>query len=321
MSAPVSPASARINNALTDFASAYKNSQFIADAVCPILLTDKESGSFQKRLRKDQATPLDNRVGARGAIKEASYDLDSGTYLVEGRGLKQAIPEGVVLNADAVLDPKQLATQNVMQRNMLAREIRVADLIMTGGNWAVANTGAVSPNWDDEVDGVPLTNLQTGLQAIPFNGDDVRVIGVCSDVVFDTLSRHPQIMGLRGGGGTQGGPVSPEELASFLRIDSIFVSKVHKNTANTGQTASYSRVWTATTFAFVVVPTVLTSTEATVFAVTHRQNLPGSQKGFRVREWREEGEGIGGTDYVAAEHKDDENIIQNDAGYLFTSVL
>lgn len=321
MTAPVSPASARINNALTDFASAYKNSQFIADDVCPIILTDNESGGFQKRTRKDQATALDNRVGARGKINEATYDLTEGSYSVEGRGLKQAVSESLVLNADAVLNPKELATQNVMQRNMLAREIRVADLIMTSGNWAVANTGAVSPNWDDEIDGVPLTNLQTALQAIPFNGDDVRVIGVCSDVVFDVLSRHPQIMGLRAGGGLDGGPVSPMELAKFLRIDSILVSKVHKNTANNGLTASYSRVWSSTTFAFVVVPAVVVSTEATIFGATFRQNLPGSSKGFRVREWHKDDEGIGGTDYVAAEHKDDEVVVQNDAGYLLTSVL
>ena len=321
MPAPVSPATSRISNALTDFASSYSNSQFIADLVSPILLTDKESGSFHKRTRKDQATALDNRVGARGKMHEITYDLDSGTYLVEGRGLVEGITEGVILNADAALSPHETAAANVMQRNMLSREIRVADQIMTSGNWAVGNTGAISPNWDDEVDGVPLTNMQTALQAIPFNGDDVQVFGVCSDVVFDVVSRHPQIMGLRAGGGNTGGPVSPQELANFLRISGIHVSKIHKNTANTGQTASYSRVWTSTAFAFVVVPKVLQSTKQSVFSVTMRQNLPGSKNGIRAREWHVEEEGIGGTDMVAVEHKDDEVIVQNDAGYLMTSVL
>lgn len=321
MTDPVSPRNAHINAALSNFASAYQNSQYLADEVSPVFLVDKESDSFHKRLRIDEATILDDAAGPRAQLKEATYDLDEDSYSVRPRGLRQAVPESLVLNADASLSPEQLAVANVMNKIKLARENRVATQIMTAGNWASGNTAAVSNAWSDEASGTPLADLQTGLQAIPFNGDDVRVIGVCSDLVWHALSRHPQLMSLRAGGGSAGGPLSTAELAGFLEVDSILVSKIHKNTANLGATASYSRIWGTSTFAWVVVPTELMSTEQTIFSCTFRHNLPGSVKGIRVREWHDPSAGVGGCDFKACELKDAEKVIQNDAGYLFTSVL
>ncbi|MGE0400835.1 MAG: hypothetical protein AB7T06_29260 [Kofleriaceae bacterium] len=321
MADPVSPRSAHINGPLSNFASAYSNAQFIADQVSGTVLVEKESDSFHKRTRSDQATIIDDAAGPRASLNEASYDLEEDMYVCRSRGLKQAVPESLMLNADnPPLNPDQLATANVMQRIKLARERRVAVQVMTSGNWATANTGAVSNVWTDEVNGTPLRDMKTGLQAIPFNGDDVLVFGVCSDVVWDDISMHPDMMALRAGGSTKDGTVSPEELAKNLNIAGILVSKIHYNTAQQGLTASYSRIWGTTTFAFVVVPVQAYSPEQMAFSMTFRHNLPGAVNGIRVRRWHNPDAGLGGSDYVACELKDDEKIIQNDAGYLFTGV-
>lgn len=320
MATPVSPRSAHIDAALSDFAAAYTNSQYIADEVSPVILVDKESNAFFKRLRVDSATVVDDSAGPRAQLKEASYELEEDSYSVRPRGLRQLVSESLMLNADAALDPDQIAVSNVMNKIKLAREDRVASAIMTPGNWAVSNTAAAAAPWNDTVNSDPLGDLHTALEAIPFNGDDVRVLGVCSDRVWNTLSRHPQIMSLRAGGGTQGGPVRREELADYLGIDGIRVSKIHKNTAALGQTASYSRVWGTSTFALVVVPATLMSTEQTIFCATFRHDLPGGVGGMRVRRWHDPSLGVGGGDYVACELKDDEKVVQNDAGYLITSV-
>jgi hypothetical protein len=317
---PISPRDAHVSAALSDFASSYVNAQFIADEVSPVLIVEKEADSFWKRSRIDQATIVNDRVGARSAINEINYEVEEATYNTIGRGLKHPIPESLRLNADPALNVQQIGTATVMQYIKLAREDRVATLLMTAGNWASGNTGAAGAVWTDDVDGAPIDDMHTALEAIPFNGEDVRVLGVCSDLVWNDLSIHPQVMSLRGGGNTSGGPVTSDELAKFLGIDGFCVSKVHKNTANLGVTASYSRVWGTNTFAFVVVPKQLMSTEQMAFSVTFRANLPGSSQGMRARQWHDPAQGIGGTDFVAVELKDDEKVVQNDAGYLLTSV-
>lgn len=313
---PISPASAHTNGALANFASAYSNSKFIADLVCPVIPVDKESDTFYKRLRKDVETALDAKLGARGSMNEASYDLDDDTYQVNGYGLKEAVDYSLQTNADAPIDPKRWATQNVMQRLMLAREIRVADLIMSAGSWAASNTSAAGDPWTDATNGTPVDDILTAQEAIPSDGEESRLVGVCSLEVFHALRKHPQVRDLHG---METGQLKAAQLADYLELDELHVSRVFKNTANTGQTRSSSRVWSATAFAIVQVPTQLMSTQQQVFAVTFRKNQPAGGA-INVREWHEPAEGYNGTDFVAAEHKDDEKVIQDDQGYLITGV-
>jgi hypothetical protein len=318
----ISPNSAFISGPLTNFAASYANSEFIGDNLVPPFPVDLAGATYQKRLRADShAAFADDYVGTRGRINEVTYSLEEATYLTKSRGLSHAIPRLTQQVANAALSPKEIGVETVMQEIKLRREIRQADLIMTGGNWATANTGAITNDWDDYVDGAPVTDMKAGIQAIPFNGASVKIYGVCSDIVWDAVSMHPQVMSLRSNGGSEGGPVAPDELAKHLRISGIFVSKIGKLTSVPGVTATYGRVWGSTTFAFVVVPTTLMSTEQMMFGTTFMHNLDGSKNGVRVREWYEPAQGQGGTDMVAVELSDCEKVIQNDAGYLFTSVL
>jgi hypothetical protein len=321
MADPIAPNSAHISGPLTNFAAMYQNSQFVGDFLVPPLLVDEPGATFQKRMRADQAISYDDYVGPRSRINEITYELEDDTYSVRPRGLAHACGRQTQQAANAALSPKETGVATVMQGIKLRREIRVADLIMTSGNWASGNTGAITNDWDDYVDGAPVTDMKAGLQAVPFNGDDVKIYGVCSDIVWDAVSLHPQVMSLRSNGGSEGGPVAPDELAKHLRIDGIFVSKVHKTSSALGLTVTYSRVWGATTFAFVVVPKQLMSTEQMTFGVNFMHNLEGSTQGIRAREWYDPALGQGGTDMIAVELSDHEKVIQNDAGYLFTSVL
>lgn len=317
-STPISPANAHTNAALANFAAAYSNRQFIADLICPVILTEKMSDSFYKRLRTDVATSLSNLVGARGKLSEATYGIETGSFTCRGYGLKNPVSVQLQGNADPAISPKEWAVQNVMQRNMLAREIRVSALVGTTGSWASANTGAAGAVWSDETSGAPLDDIHTAIEAIPSDGEDSLLVGVCSTEVFHALRRHPQIREMHG---TGTGQLTREMLASYLELDMLHVSRVEKQTANTGATASYSRVWSATQFAIVKTPRQMVSTEQECFGVTFRHKSDGAPDGILVREWHEADEGTEGVDYVAVTHKDDEVVVQNDQGYLITSVL
>lgn len=318
---PISPASAHINGALSDFASAYVNSEYIADELSPELLVDKESDDFHVRLRVDEAEIVDDVIGPRSMIPEVTYSTDTATYVCRGRGQKAVVPEALALNADPALDVRQLAVMRALNGVKRGRELRVANLIMTQSNWAASNTAAAANVWTDKVNGTPVDDIMAAMEAIPFNGgEELDIYGVCSDLVMHALQRHPQIKDLRGGGDATGGLVGGDELARHLGLTRILVSKIHRNTAKRGLTPSYSRIWGTTTFAIVVRPKVVTSTEAAMFSATFRANLPGSSKGIRVREWHDPAQGIGGCDNVAVELKDDEKVVQNDAGYLIRAV-
>lgn len=299
---------------LSAFAAAYKNSAFIADEVCPVVTVDKRSDKFAKRNRRDVSMPVNDLIGPTGKSNRATYDVTTDNYSVTDHALHEIVDGSLVRNADAPISPEEWATQNVMQRLMLNREKRVADLIMTSGNWAVGNTGAGS-DWTDEANGEPLNDLNTALEAIPSSGEDARLILVLALPLFNALRKHPQMLGLRAGGGSSAGQLSAAEIAAFIGVDDVKVSRTFITTTNPGQTAVYSRVWDATKAAIIQVPTMVAGPEASLFSCTFRV-----QPGIQTRKWHDPAIGIEGADVVQVGFSDDEKIVQNDMGYLLTGL-
>lgn len=312
---PINPNSAHVDAQLSAFAAAYKNGAFIADEVCPVVPVDMRSDKFAKRNRRDVSMPVNDRMSPQGKSNRATYDVTTDNYSVEDRALHEVVTAALARNADAPISPEQWATQNVMQRLMLGREIRVADLLFTAGNWASSNTSDGS-DWTDETNGAPLDDLNTALEAIPTSGEDSRLILVISLPLWNALRKHPQMLGLRAGGGSNAGQLSDVEAAAFIGVDSIRVSRTFKTTTNPGQaTAVYERVWDATKAAIVQVPTVVSGPEASLFSCTFRVN-----PGMVTRKWHDPSIGIGGSDIVQTEFSDAEKVVQNDMGYLLTGL-
>lgn len=309
---PTHAAQQHVDSALSDFATAYRNDGFIADKLCPVVPVDKRSDKFFTRTRRDVSSLVNDIIGPKSRANEASYDVSTDNYSVTGRALVDFVSAALERNADAPLDPKQLATQNIMQKLMLAREIRVASLLTTSGNYAAStNTSAVSTVWTNETS-TPIADINTAMAAIPFSGEDTNFFGFCSRPVWNALRKHPEILALKG---LDKGQVSRADFASFFELDEMLVSDVWYDTANPGQTASYSRGWGTNVFGVVRVPRQLSGPDISAFACTFRVN-PGMQ----VRTWDEPARGEGGSTAVQVEFADDEKVVQNDMGYLLTSV-
>lgn len=315
---PINPASAHVDAPLSAFASAYKNRGFAADLVSPVVLVDKRSDKFFKRNRRDVSMPVNDLMSPQGKSNRATYDVTTDNYSVEDRALHEVVTASLRKNADAPISPEEWATQNCMQRLMLNREKRVADLVLATSSWATGNFGAGS-DWTDETGGSPLDDLNTALEAIPSTGEDSRLVLILSLPLFNALRKHPQMLGLRAGGGSNAGQLSDAEIAAFIGVDQVFVSRTFITDTNPGQTASYSRIWDATKAAILQVPTVVAGPEASLFSCTFRVDDGGDQ-GVVTRMWNDPAIGKGGSDIVQVEFSDDEKVIQNDMGYLLTGL-
>lgn len=311
-----SSAQVHVDSLLSQFAVAYQNSNFIADAASPPVFVEKLSGKYMKRTRKDVATVIDDQFGPRGRANEVTYDPTTGTYSLVDRGLYQPVPLDIESNADAPVDPRQWAVANVMQRIKLAREYRVATTMLTQANFAAGSYATASYPWTDETRGTPLSDLQTAIQALRASGAQVKKIGFCSTPVYHALAKHPQMMGLRPGGGATGGMLGQDEMAKFLGIDGIMVSDVELNSANQAQTASLDYLWTKTKFVLALIPDTVQASDLQVFAPSFM-----SKGGIQVRTWFDPSFGFGGAEMVQVEYRvDDSNVAMNDRAYLIQSV-
>lgn len=307
----ISPVSARIDVPLTQFATAYSNSEFFADFLSPVVSTPDVGGKYAQRNRRDVSHARNDMLGARGRHNEVDYDVTWTSYLVQDRGLKGVVSSQLRQSAAAILSPDQLCVDNVMQNMMLNREIRVATQLCTSGNFT--NTGAVGTVWTNETSSSPLADINTAIAAIPSFGANNKLVGYCALPVWNALRKHPQLLALKG---ISEGQVSREEAARYLGLDELYVSKTRKETANLGVTASYGYVFTATVFGVISLPRAAPSgNDVQAFSVTFRQ-----EPGLEVRSWEVPDEGKGGSMAHAVEMSDVEVIPQADMGYLLTSV-
>lgn len=307
---PVSPASVHVDSALSTFATAYSNGGFIADRLCPVIPVTKRSDKFFKRNRRDVSHPYEDLLSPKGKANEAYYDVTTDNYSVEDRGLVGYVGNQTIANADAPLDPRQNQTQHLLQQMMLNRELRVSSLYCTSGNYA--STAAVSTAWTNETSSTPIADINTAIAAIPFSGEDTQLVAFCARPVWNALRKHPALLALKG---VSQGQLSRAEFASYFELDELLVSDLWQETANLGQTASYSRGWTATVFGVVRIPRVISGPDVSIFGATFRM-----APGIEVRTWDEPSVGKGGSEAIQVEMSDDEKIIQNDMGYLLTSV-
>lgn len=301
-----------VDAALSDFATSYSNSGFIADLLCPPVPVDKRSDAFYKRTRRDVSMVVNDLIGPKGRANEASYDVIPDNYSVKDRALVDFVTESLKQNADAPLDPREIATQNLMQKLMLGREQRVATLLTTSANYASSNTSGASNAWTDKTNGTPVADINAAIAAIPFSGEDTQFYAFCSRPVWNALRQHPEILEMKG---LTSGQATRDEIAGWFELDGVLVSDVWVDSANPGQAASYARAW-GDVFGVIRVPRQLSGPDISAFACTFRVN-----PGIEVRTWEEPSVGVKGAEAIQPSFSDDEKIVQNDMGYLITSVV
>lgn len=304
-------------NTLSTFASGYKNGEYFADFLSPIIEVGKTADRYQTMPKSDVTTGDDDLIGPDGRASEGDHTSSTDTYFCEQRAKKGIITATERQNADDPLDPEEIKAQYLMNVILLNREVRVATQFLATGSYASGNYSTASVAWSNEASGTPLTNLQTARAAIaPGSYPGSKIVVICALEVFQALSKHPQMTG----GGALTPVLSKQEVAARIGVDEIYVSDALKNTARKGQTATHSRIWTATKLAMIRVPTSPPKGVTGLFGATFRYK-PDGMMPVNVRTWEIPDRGFGGSTGMQVELADDEKIIQNDQGYLLSGVL
>lgn len=312
---PVSPQGARIDAPLTQFATAYKPAALIADFLSPVVPVPDVAGKYRQRNRRDGSHAVNDIISPRGKHNEVSYDEIWTSFVCIDRGLvgKVSSQHRRATSANSILDADQSCVQNVQRQMALNREIRVGTQLTTSGNFT--NTGAVGTVWTNQTSSTPISDIKTGIAAIPSGGEEgTMLVGYCALPVWNALTQHPSVLALKG---MSEGLVTMDEFAKYLGLEKIYVSRTRKETANIGQTAVYtSYAFLATVFGIIATPrTAPSGLELECFSATFRQD-----PGVEVRSWDVPDEGKGGSEAHAVEQSDIEVIPQADQGYLLTAV-
>lgn len=215
---------------------------YIADMLMPRVRVDGPDFRYPEYPLDEAFTVYDNQIDRLGRLNEITSSATEATGSTKDYGLAEPIPfrdEMAARAANIAFDKKAQAVRNVEDKNQLAREIRVAALLQTPGNYAAGYT-------EDEV-GTPWTatnfDIPGTVEARANNMLLTPNVAFMSQAVRTTLRRHPSLSVALGGTFNSGKTLRDEEIAEALGVKKIVVGNTLKQTSKRGQTVTTGAIW------------------------------------------------------------------------------
>ncbi len=245
---------------MTQIAMAEKPKDFIADMVMPIVNT---AYKFKYTLGEndDQFSMPEDRASRSGRLTEIEFGAELATGSTEDRGFIAYVPYRDIAEAQqqqSAWDPLAQASMGLGQMMSLRRERRVADIVANANNYGTGLSATLAGNaqWS-HAESDPVTAILEAMDKCITRPNSL----VMGQDVWTKLRRHPHVVesvlstgagagavarttAEGGGRGAQAsGIVMKRAVAELFELENLWVGSTWYQSANRGQTASYSRLW------------------------------------------------------------------------------
>lgn len=265
----VNPGSVHTNTFMSNLSVQYKNDDYIGLELMPLLPVTKRSDTYVTYAKRDRiGTAFDDTMSNSSETPEIGMQgRTEATYQVRDYGAADFIPAATVSNEDPGFDEMLDLTEGILEIEAFKNEVRIATALTTGANYS-GNTVALSGSdkWDSSTGGDPLGAILSAIANCWSGRGAGDLVGFCSLPVWNVLAKHPQMLDLFKY--TAPGMTKMDRLAAELGLSRILVGAARKDTANPGQAASYSRVW---------------SNDFGVVRVARRPSLRNACFGYNIR--------------------------------------
>lgn len=310
----LTPGMVHTSDVLTSLSVMYANDEFIGGRLMPTVMTSgKLSGIYYTYDKRDRLSYPDDTAGHKSTLAELNQGRSTGNYSLTPRGLTEWLDMLTLQNEDAPLNELLDIQENVLHGMMFRRELRIAAVIQTSGNYS-GNTTAIGAGdrWD-VIGSNPGPVVDIAKAAMWRGNGPTKDIMKLSLSVYNTLKRHPAVLDRWSIGNDGVKFASRQMLAAYFDVDEVIVGAPRKDTANEGVSASYSRIWDDTVAIVRVAqrPSIRSASFGYVF-----QDAPTtSDLFFEANKFTKGG-------YMQRNsHCDQEKVIAGDTSYLLTTVV
>lgn len=215
---------------------------FIAKDICTIVPVDKADPKVSQ-VDGSKLRPVDDARGTNAEPNLTDEQIFTRAIQLNEFKLGGDINPRDVRDADlpALLDEGR-KTKVLTSQLALKMEIRAADLILTSGNYATANTSALSSGskWN-EAGGDPETDLLTINEALRNGCGRKSNALILEELTLNKLRLSPVWRSRTQY--TNAGPIPLDLIKAYFEIDHLFIGKARYDNAVQGAARSMSKVW------------------------------------------------------------------------------
>jgi hypothetical protein len=291
----------------------YEPGDLIADLVSPVIPGSIER-KYPKWSRRNATRILNTKIASDGSIPETSIDLTFPTYVEESYGAKQPVDLNAIAQSSDAVDLMSAHMAAVMSDLLLSREKRVADLLMTSGNYTATSNLSSTNRWDVG----PSTSTADPVKDIRITAKSSATVGtkinalIASTPVLEYLRTNRAVIASAGASADKR-VVSDDELKRLLGLEFIFEGSAKYDTAGNAAVASYDFLWGKGCALVSVKPGAGLMQQC--FSKTFRHTP------LTFREVQDDTRGVRGMIQMIGTLEDDEVITMADAGYFLGTVI
>ncbi len=222
--------------------------KFIAMIAAPKYDAPAQLGQFPIMNRENFKKRAETARGSGGKFNRIHGEFGNGTYNCEDHGLEYPIDDRKRAQYSNLFDAEVAGTKITRFQMLLNREYRVSQAYANAG---LSNTN-VAVAWSTVATGVPLTDIETGFEALEDNTgwdrSDMTVIIPRAD--FKEALLTDQVINkskytFRLADGVQPSQLSAAQFAAMLDCKQVLVPKGTVDSKEEGVTESNSQLWAA----------------------------------------------------------------------------
>lgn len=133
------PADVHIDTALSNYISGFRNGDFGADAVAPPVQVNNQSDYYFQFNPDNAFAPVGGIEVAPGADPpEVNPLIANDRFACKGFALASVLPTELIANQDAPLNLEMAATKMLMDKLLVSRDVRCANMAFTSANFSSA---------------------------------------------------------------------------------------------------------------------------------------------------------------------------------------
>lgn len=294
---------------------------FIATTVFPVIDVQSAAGNFGIMPLEQLLQERDTARAPGASYSRGKWKFEPATYTTTEHGAEEPVDDNDAQNYSEYFDVEMVSTMRAYSAVLRNAEKRVADAVFNTSTWTGSSlTTAITNEWDDATNAVPLTDVEAAVQKVYDNSGLWANALIINRKVFRNLRNCDQVVERINSAGA-GSPSKPSDvtvdmLKAVFDLEHIVVAGASRNSAKLGQTATPSQIWSGEYAMVCKISSSVDMSDPCIGRTFHWSN-DGSSIGGTVETYRDET--VRG-DVVRVRHQVGEKVLYAAAGHLLSNI-
>ena len=227
-----------LTNMLVGFQQA--QDRFVAMRAFPAIPVTNDSGTYYQFTQKYWFTDTMSYRAPGGQFPRGEFGVETGTFATLQYALEYAIADETRANSQVPMDLETAAVRWLNQKSLIRKEAAFSADFMKTSVWGT--DGSVTAKFSDYDDSDPVKDIDTAVRTVSNATGFTPNTAIMGFIVHQRLRNHPDLID-RIKYVVQASMANIDNaLSAVFGIPNWLVSRASYNSANEGQTASYSAI-------------------------------------------------------------------------------